>query len=122
MSTTQERAEMVKNLTPSIQGLDGAAQTKAIDAVIQPPGEQTANLLWKILIAGLVALAAIALLGVILLPALDKSADPAVTAFTALLTGLIGFFAPSPVAKKTEQPEGNPVPQPGGNPVPVSEG
>jgi len=100
MATTEERAEALQSLAPSLAALDADAQKEAIKAAINGPDAPTTNLLWKILIPGLLGLVAIALLGVIFLLAFDKSADPAVTAFTALLTGLIGFFAPSPIANK----------------------
>jgi hypothetical protein len=103
---SQARADVIKDLAPSLAGLDPGAQTEAINAAIQGPDSKTANLLWTILVPGLLALAGVALLGLILLLAFDKSADPAVTAFTAVLTGLLGFFAPSPVAGKDNQNAG----------------
>jgi len=48
------------------------------------------------LVTGLLVLLAIALGGLIYLPIDGKEPDLALTAFSALLTGLIGLFAPSP--------------------------
>jgi hypothetical protein len=103
MASTQERSDAIKDLAPSLGGLHPDAQSEAIRATIGEPDSSTTNLLWTILIPGLVALTGLALIGLIVLSALGKSADQAVTAFTALLTGLIGFFAPSPVGGKEKQ-------------------
>jgi len=101
-----KRADVIKDLAPSLTNLDTEAQVEAINGVIQGPDAKTANLLWTILIPGLLGLAGVALIGLVLLLAFDKSADLALTAFSSLLTGLFGFFAPSPVAKKDNQGDG----------------
>ena len=96
--TAQQRAAAIKEVAPAVQGLDPAAQQAAITAVVPAPDQTTANDLWRVLVIGLLVLIAIALGGLIYLLADDKTSDVALTAFTALLTGLVGLFAPSPVA------------------------
>jgi hypothetical protein len=89
---------MVGNLLPQIKELESGAQSEAIKAVVQPPDVATTNWLWKIFVPGLLGLAAIALIGLIVLPIVDKTSDAVVTAFSSVLTGLFGLFAPSPAA------------------------
>jgi hypothetical protein len=102
MATTAERAALVGQLTPTIKELDPSAQAEAVRGVIDGPDRTTTNELWKSLVIGLLILIGVALLGLIYLLADDQDASVALTAFTALLTGLVGLFAPSPVADKTE--------------------
>ncbi|MGB8360457.1 MAG: hypothetical protein WCE80_03590 [Acidimicrobiia bacterium] len=68
--------------------------------MIPPPDSQTTSTLWIVVVSGFIGLLVIALVGIIVLLADGKSSDVALTAFTALLTGLVGLFSPSPV--KTE--------------------
>jgi uncharacterized membrane protein YcjF (UPF0283 family) len=99
MASSVERVAAVERLAPSIKELDPAAQVEAVKAAIKEPDAATTNKLWQILVTGLLILLGIALIGLIYLLADDKTSDVALTAFTALLTGLVGLFAPSPAAK-----------------------
>jgi len=77
---------------------DPAVQQQAL-AAITPPSQDTANDLWRILVIGLLVLILVSLGGVLYLLADNKdktSPDLALTAFTALLTGLFGSFVKSP--------------------------
>lgn len=79
-----------------------AVRSKALDALIGEPSQTAADGLWKSLVTGLLILLAIALAGMlwaILDGETDTSPDVAVTAFTALLTGLLGLFIKSPTQK-----------------------
>ena len=70
-----------------------------MEALVPPPGQATANSLWTILVIGLLVLLAISLGGLLYMVGDGKestSPDLIVTAFTALLTGLLGFFIKSP--------------------------
>ncbi|HYI38241.1 MAG TPA: hypothetical protein VEX39_16675 [Thermoleophilaceae bacterium] len=95
--TTQQQVDVLQNVSEAVKDLDGAAQQAAIRAVISPPDTATTNELWLRLITGLLVLTGLALAGLIYLIADGKSSDIVLTAFTGLLTGLIGLFAPSPV-------------------------
>jgi hypothetical protein len=99
MDNRAKRAAAVEQLVPSIKELDTAAQVEAVKGVIEGPDVSTTNRLWRILVTGLLTLIGIALVGLIYLLAEEKTSDVALTAFTALLTGLVGLFAPSPTAK-----------------------
>jgi hypothetical protein len=97
--TSADRAAAVQTIAPVVQSLDTPAQVAAMNAVIPGPGEKTVGILWLILVGGLVGLAGVALVGLIVLLATGNGTDVVLTAFTALLTGLIGLFSPSPVTK-----------------------
>jgi di/tricarboxylate transporter len=96
MAKMQDRASLIEDLLPQVKELESDAQTEAIKAVVHGPDAATTNWLWKIFIPGLLALAAVALIGLIVLPIVDKTSDAVVTAFSSVLTGLFGLFAPSP--------------------------
>jgi hypothetical protein len=95
-ATAQENAAAIQSTAQAVQGLDAAAQTAAIEAVVPPPDATTANDLWKKLVVGLMLLVAIALGGVIYLVVDEKDPDVVLSAFTGLLGALIGLFAKSP--------------------------
>jgi hypothetical protein len=92
-----DRAEAMKTVSVAAKDLDPAAQVLAVQAVVPPPDSGTTKTLWIILVSGLIGLLVIALGGLIYLLADSKSPDVALTAFTAVLTGLVGLFSPSPV-------------------------
>jgi H+/Cl- antiporter ClcA len=113
--SSAQKAAAIETAASAVQGLDPAAQQTAMAAVSRAD-QTTANELWKYLVIGLLVLDVIALVGVVYLLAdsdADTSPDVALTAFTAVLTGLIGLFAPSPVTN-TDAPASNPQP-PGPN-------
>jgi len=94
--TAADRASALQTVTESAKELDGAAQLAAVRAVVPTPDAETTKTLWIILVGGLVVALLVALLGLIYLLAEEDTSDVALTAFTAILTGLIGLFAPSP--------------------------
>jgi hypothetical protein len=70
-----------------------------LQALVGPPSQTTANELWRWLVPGLLLLTTISLVGMLYLIADGSektSPDLALTAFTALLTGLLGLFIKSP--------------------------
>lgn len=96
--TTSSRALAVQAVVTATAA-DTPEVKQAAMAAIAPPAAQVANDLWRYLIIGLLLLLLIALGGVIYLLAdgdKDSSPDIALTAFTALLTGLLGLFVKSP--------------------------
>jgi hypothetical protein len=92
-----DRTEALTKVADGVKDLDPAAQVIAVQAVIPAPDAGTTKTLWIIVVSGLIGLLVIALGGLIYLLADSKTSDVALTAFTALLTGLVGLFAPSPV-------------------------
>lgn len=95
-------ANALETAAPDIAALDPGAQPAAVAATagVGSPDAPTTNRLWSIIVIGLVSLLGIALIGLITLLGLGKGVDPIVTAFTALLTGTVGLFVPSPVSGK----------------------
>jgi hypothetical protein len=94
-----QRADAVKTASEATRGLDAAAQVAAVEGVVPPPDATTAGVIWRMAVGGILVLLAIALLGMLYLLADDKKPDLALTAFSALLTGFLAWFAPSPVKK-----------------------
>ena len=101
-----ERAEAVKAVASATSGSSEDVQRIAMQAVVPPPSQSEATRLWFLLVVGLLILAAISLGGMVYLLAdgNDKTdPDAALTAFTTLLAGLLGLFAPKPTARAPGQ-------------------
>jgi hypothetical protein len=99
MSTIDDQAAAAHKLSAAVAGLDPAAQQIVLKAVVPAPSGLAINQLWLIFISGLAGALLIALIGLIVLAIDGKTTDVVVTAFSALLAGLLGLFAPSPTAK-----------------------
>ena len=97
-------AAAVEVAAPAVADLHQSAQSAAVAAAtgvgIGGADATTSNRLWTFVVLGLLALLGMSLIGLIVLLAIGKSVDVVVTAFTALLTGTIGLFVPSPAANK----------------------
>ncbi len=93
--TASDRAAAVQTTAEATKELDPAAQVAAVEGVVPGPDAETTKTLWIILVSGLVGALLLALVGLIVVD--EDTTDVALTAFTALLTGLIGLFSPSPV-------------------------
>jgi hypothetical protein len=99
MSTIDDQAAAAQKLSAAVANLDPAIQQTVLNAVVPAPTAPAVNQLWLIFISGLSGALLIALLGGVVLVIDGKPADVAVTAFTGLLAGLLGLFAPSPTGK-----------------------
>ena len=99
MSTIDDQAAAAQKLSAAIANLDPATQQAVLKAVVPAPTGPAINQLWLIFISGLSVALLIALIGGVVLAIDGKTTDVAVTAFSSLLTGLLGLFAPSPAAK-----------------------
>lgn len=98
MTATASRALAVQSVIQAT-ATDTPEVKQAALAAITSPDQSTTNDLWRVLVVGLLVLILVALSGVIYLLAdgdKDSSPDVALTAFTALLTGLLGLFVKSP--------------------------
>lgn len=96
------RATAIKDALGAATNPDQTLQEEIVRGVVGQPDQKTRSVLWIILIGGLLALLGYALWGIIdLLTDGDPktSPDKLITIFTAVLTGLIGLFAPSPIAR-----------------------
>lgn len=97
--TAVERAAAVQQVLQATDGEPEGVREAALRAVIPPPDPSTTGHLWKILVVGLLALTAIALVGVLwtVLDGDDKTdTETALLVFTPLFTGLLGLFITSP--------------------------
>jgi hypothetical protein len=94
-----EQVKLAQGLSAALAPLDPAAQQAVVKALIPPPTEPVVNQLWLILIGGLSVALLVALIGGVVLVIDGKAADAAVTAFSSLLAGLLGLFAPSPTGQ-----------------------
>lgn len=98
MAGASGRALAVQSVVQATANESEEVKQAALAAVTQPD-QATTNDLWRYLVVGLLLLVLVALSGVIyLLADGDKNSTPelALTAFTALLTGLLGLFVKSP--------------------------
>lgn len=90
----------VKEALSATSAESDEVKAAAVAAAIQGPDSKTANVLWVTLVVGL-TLGVLAALGGILFAVMDGNAatgtDVIVTAFTALLTGVLGLFIKSPL-------------------------
>lgn len=71
----------------------------ALNSLVKGPSQETSNELWRWLVPGLMALVLVALVGMLYLIADGNettSPELALTAFTALLTGMLGLFIRTP--------------------------
>jgi drug/metabolite transporter (DMT)-like permease len=102
MSVTTEQA--VRSLLADTSEEPPEVRQAALNALVPigEPGPETANALWKYLILGLLILVGVALGGLLyMIGDSDSGTSPdlALTAFSSLLTGLLGLFIKSPTQK-----------------------
>jgi di/tricarboxylate transporter len=91
------RKQAIRRTLVEHQGEGPERQAEALEEVmLAAPTQGTTDWLWKVCVVGLVAALVLSLCGLIVLAALDKSSDVLVTAFTSIVTGLLGLFIPSP--------------------------
>jgi hypothetical protein len=95
--TSLDRAAAVERVMAATQHLDPASQAAAIRS-LGPPDQGTTNVLWLVVVAGLV-LVVLAAVGGLIAWSGNGSAqtDKLVTVITTALAGLVGLFVPSPV-------------------------
>jgi hypothetical protein len=87
--------ERVVNTTANDSAEVKAAALQALGA----PSRSTTDIVWIILVSGLVVLLILALLGLIHTIGHNISDDKVVTIFTTVLAGLLGLFVKSPAQK-----------------------
>src|SRR5579884_2403054 len=97
-------ADVIERTTLALQGMTPVNQREAFRAltgVVPNPDQPTSNQLWRDITIGLLALLGIALIGLVVMLGTGHSPEALVTVFTALLTGTLGLFAPSPAGAKS---------------------
>jgi VIT1/CCC1 family predicted Fe2+/Mn2+ transporter len=103
--TAQERASAVTSVLDATASEATQVKEAALKALAAVPGPdvKTTGRLWTILISGLVIALLIAVIGVLFSEKLDADADKVWGAGAAILTGLIGLFAPSPTTSSATE-------------------
>jgi hypothetical protein len=99
--TPQARATAVSDALTGMGDQPEAVKIAAVQAV-GAPGRRATDVIWLVVVAGLVGLLFYSLSGIIDLlldSSSTKSPDKLITIFTSTLTGLIGLFAPSPLQR-----------------------
>lgn len=93
--TNRQTEKKVRDKLQETKDLGVDAQVDAVMAAIDSPSPVATDELWKILIKGLLLLLIISLISLVVLIIVDEKTSAIATAFTALLTGLLGLFATS---------------------------
>jgi hypothetical protein len=97
ISQEELRKEAIRRTLEQHRGESPERQAEALqEANLAAPTQGTTDWLWKVFVVGLVAALVLSLGGLITLELLDKSSDVLVTAFTSIVTGLLGLFIPGP--------------------------
>jgi len=99
IETSAQRAASVQQVlqasadeTPEVK----KAALTALGAPIPPPSRSAADIVWIILVAGLVTVLLLALLGLAHVYGRHVSSDQMITVFTTSLAGLLGLFVKAP--------------------------
>jgi hypothetical protein len=97
--TDSERHAALTKALDETKDQGTSAQAEAVQRVLfTQPSQSTTDDLWTFLIKGLIVLVGIALIAIVVLIAVGKYQDVALTVFTALLAGLLGLFVDNPAA------------------------
>ena len=92
-----DRAAAVERVMAATQHLSPEAQEQAVKS-LGPPDQGTTNVLWLVVVAGLVLVILAAVGGLIAWSGNGQAqTDKLVTVITTALAGLVGLFVPSPV-------------------------
>jgi hypothetical protein len=98
--TSGDRAQAITaSLAALPPGSSEDLQMAVVKGTIPQPSVAWIGYLWAGLVGGLLAILVIALLAIVGVIGNTGSQDKVITIFTAVLTGLIGLFAPSPTQK-----------------------
>jgi len=97
--TSADRAASVKEVLQATASENQDVKTAALNAMappLSPPGRSVTDIVWVVLVGGLVVLLILALLGLTHVIGHGVSDDKVVTIFTTVLAGLLGLFVKSP--------------------------
>jgi hypothetical protein len=98
--TSADRAASVQQLMQAMAGEEPGVKEAALKAMAAPipaPGRETTDIVWLILVSGLVVLLVLALLGLTHVIGDKVDDDKVVTILTTVLAGLLGLFVKSPI-------------------------
>ncbi|MBA3736521.1 MAG: hypothetical protein H0W90_15235 [Actinobacteria bacterium] len=100
--TAEQRATAVATAVDATKDQSEAVKIAAVQAV-GAPGRGATDLIWIVVVLGLVGVLFYSLWGIIDLltdAQATKTPDKLITIFTTVFAGLIGLFAPSPLANR----------------------
>jgi uncharacterized integral membrane protein len=95
--TMAQRAASVQQVVQETAGDPPDVKKAALEAIVLPPTRGAADLVWVILVVGLVAVLILAVLGLTHVIGTRVADDKVITIFTSALAGLLGLFVKSPV-------------------------
>ena len=99
METSAQRAASVKQVVEATAGENSEVKQAALSALTAPipaPTHSAADIVWVVLVTGLVVLLVLAILGLTHVLGHEVADDKIVTIFTTVLAGLLGLFVKSP--------------------------
>ncbi len=94
--TTVSRAEGVQQVLQAAADESPAVKQAALSALVPAPGKTAADIVWIVLVSGLIVILVLAVLALTHVLGHTVSDDKIVTIFTTVLAGLLGLFAKSP--------------------------
>jgi len=99
VETTADRAESVQLVLNAAAGESASVKEAALSALVPTPGRTAADVVWVLLVGGLIVILVLAILGLTHVLGHTVSDDKLVTVFTTVLAGLLGLFARAPSRK-----------------------
>src|SRR5689334_16537513 len=94
--TTTDRAASVQKVLQLTQNESDPVKQSALQAIVPPPTRSTADIVWTILVSGLVAVLVLTILGLMHVVGHSIADDKIITVFTTTLAGLLGLFIKTP--------------------------
>jgi uncharacterized membrane protein len=99
--SSSDRAAAVERVVAATKHLSPQAQEDAVRS-LGPPDQSTTNLLWTVVVGGLVVVVLAAVIGLIAWSGnAHAQTDKLLTVITTALAGLVGLFVPSPVSGRS---------------------
>jgi hypothetical protein len=99
METSAQRAASVTQVVEATASENSDVKQAALNALTAPipgPTRTAADIVWIVLVSGLVVLLVLATLGLTHVLGSDVADDKVVTIFTTVLAGLLGLFVKNP--------------------------
>lgn len=94
--SSADKAASVQRVLQMTQNESADVKANALAAIMPPPSRDAADVVWGILVSGLVVLLVLSILGLTHVLGHKINDDKVVTVFTTSLAGLLGLFIKSP--------------------------
>jgi hypothetical protein len=93
VASEQEQLTKIQSAIERTKDQSPKDQAEAVaEYMMTEPSQATANVLWSWLVKGLIIMIGVALIGLVVLTLKGKSTDVVLTAFTTMVSGLLGLF------------------------------